>query len=606
MEDERIEEMTKTQQETPVVEERLRTPMTILFSDIKDSTAYFERNGDVEGLAMVERHNNLLFPCVENNSGRIIKTIGDAIMAMFLDPVDAVTAAARMQLALEEENSGREVSEEIHVKIGVHTGLGLTMGNDVFGDVVNAAARVQGQAQPDQILITDSLLSAAHTAGYQAGKLGRAKMKGKAEPIDIYAVGWSPRATQQVIDDLQERSAKQLQEFEDAKAKREEDFDRLRAEWGDDRRNLNAEIERLEESAQGAMESARQQIGGELQKQGQFKIEAANKARAQVEENLKSTQERFEVERVGYKTQIARLENRLVESMEQVNNPARTANLVREQVQSRLAVAKKEWQAQWDAERKRLTEGIAKAKTAGPQDPMAEARRLMMERIKAKQEGKESGQGGEDKASIASKEKLERERDELRSRIQLMEKETERAEADLRAEVSNQFRHTFDQKMEQATHTRTQLEQELRTLTEELAGEKQAAASRIQHLEEAIPVAEEAAKVQAIAEARADFEAKLEEADRVASRLQRQNRETVEEWNLERAQLEKQVKELESNVKQAREMAFKRSSDPTVEELNRLRRQLEEEFKTKAAVWDEEKRHLSEKIQNLENPSIDE
>ena len=44
MEDERIEEMMKTQQETPVVEERLRTPMTILFSDIKDSTAYFERN----------------------------------------------------------------------------------------------------------------------------------------------------------------------------------------------------------------------------------------------------------------------------------------------------------------------------------------------------------------------------------------------------------------------------------------------------------------------------------------------------------------------------------------------------------------------------------
>ena len=80
----------------------------------------------------------------------------------------------------------------------------------------------------------------------------------------------------------------------------------------------------------------------------------------------------------------------------------------------------------------------------------------------------------------------------------------------------------------------------------------------------------------------------------------------MEEWNLERAQLEKQVKELESNVKQAREMAFKRSSDPTVEELNRLRRQLEEEFKTKATVWDEEKRHLSEKIQNLENPPIDE
>ncbi len=93
MEEERIEEILKTQAEAPVVEERHRTPMTILFSDIKDSTAYFERNGDVKGLAMVERHNKLLFPCVENNHGRIIKTIGDAIMALFNDPVDAVTAA---------------------------------------------------------------------------------------------------------------------------------------------------------------------------------------------------------------------------------------------------------------------------------------------------------------------------------------------------------------------------------------------------------------------------------------------------------------------------------------------------------------------------------
>ncbi len=600
MEEEHIEEILKTQEEVPVVEERHRTPMTILFSDIKDSTAYFERNGDVEGLAMVERHNNLLFPCVENNSGRIIKTIGDAIMALFLDPVDAVTAAARMQMALDEDNKGREASQKIYVKIGVHTGLGLTMDNDVFGDVVNAAARVQGQAQPDQILITDSLLSAAHTAGYQVAKLGRARMKGKDEPIDIYAVGWSPHATQQMINDLQERSEKQVQEFEDSKAKKEQDFDRSRAEWGDDRRRLNAEIERLEEGVQSAMESARQQVDGELQQQVEFKIAAADKARSQVEENLKSVQERFDAERVGYKTQIARLENRLVESIEQVNNPARTANLVREQVQSRVTEAKKEWQAQWDAERKRLTEGIEKAKSAGPKDPMAEARRVMMERIKAKQEGKEPGQDADGKAAT---EKLERERDELRSRIQQMEKDAQRLEADLRTEVYNDLRHTYDQKMEQATRTRSHLEQEVRTLTEELAGEKRAAASRIQHLEEAIPAAEEAAKVQAIAEARADTEAKLEETDRVASRLERQHREAVEEWNLERARLEKQVKELESHVKQAREAAFKRSSDPTVEELNRLRRQLEEEFRTKAAVWEEEKRHLTEKIQNLENPS---
>ncbi len=475
------------------------------------------------------------------------------------------------------------------------------MENDVFGDVVNAAARVQGQAQPDQILITDSLLSAVHTAGYQVGKLGRAQMKGKDEPIDVYAVGWSPDATQQLINDLETRFDKQFKELEDSKSKMEEDFDRTRAEWGDERRRHHEEIERLEEGAQSAMESARQQVGDELQKQSDFKIEAVEKARSQLEENLKNSQERFEAERAGYKAQIASLENRLVESMEQANNPARTANLVREQVQTRLAEAKKEWQAQWDAERKRLAEQVDKAKSAGPQDPMAEARRMMMERLKAKQEGREPGQGGEDLKAVS--EKLERERDELISRIELMEKEAARVADELRKEVHNELRHNYDQKMEQATRTRSQLEQEVRTLTEELAGEKQSAASRIKHLEEAIPAAEEAARTQAIAESRAEHETKREEADRDASRLERRHRGAVEEWNLERGRLEKQVKELESNIKQAREMAFKRSSDPTVEELNRLRRQLEEEFRTKTAVWEDEKRHLNEKIQNLENPS---
>ncbi len=598
MEEESIEELLKTPPEAAVVEERLRTPVTILFSDIKGSTAYFEQKGDLEGLAMVERHNSLLFPCVENRRGRVVKTIGDAIMALFNDPVDAVSAAVAMQMALDEDNTDREDSEQVQVKIGIHTGLGLIQGNDVFGDVVNVAARVQGQAQPEQILITDSLLSAVHTAGYQVSKRGRAKMKGKDEPIDIYAVGWLPRVTQQLIDDLEAEAAKLREEFRDSKSKREEAFDRSRDEWRDDRRRLNAEIERLEEKVQEAMETARQEADGEWQQQIGFKIEAAEQARLQVEGNLKSTRERFEAERVGFKEQIAGLELRLVESMEQVNNPARTASLVRDQVQSRLAEAKQEWQSQWDAERRRLME--AKSKNAGPADPMAEARRQMQERIKAKQEGREPSQRGLDLKT--ENEELKRERDALQARMQQMERMAQRAEANLRTEVYDDLRHTYDQKMEQAKLARSQLGQEVRTLTEELNAEKQAASSRIQQLEEAVPAAEEAARVQAIAEARSEFQAKSDEAVRVASRLERQSREHAEEWHLERARLEKQIAELESHVKQAREMAFKRSSDPTMEELNRLRRQLEEEFKAKAVEWETERRRLSERIQDLENP----
>ncbi len=604
MEEEKLDEILKGQDEAPVVEEKLRTPMTILFSDIKGSTAYFEQYGDVEGLAMVQRHNDLLFPCVENNHGRIIKTIGDAIMALFNNPVDAMKAAAAMQRSLFEDRSTRPESQRVHIRIGLHTGLGLMQDNDVFGDVVNASARVQSQSEPDQILITDSLLHAAETAGMQVGRLGRARMKGKDEPIDIYAVAWSGWATQQLIDDLQRKFDGGLRGAKEKHKALEEEFDAARDGWREERRRLNAEVERLEEGALEAMETARNQVTEELQQQLQFKHEATDKAREQAEGDLKGTQERFEAERVSLKAQIANLEGRLVEALERGNNPARAATQIREQVQTRLDQAKKEWQAQWEVERKRLEAEIENAKTAGqPKDPMAEARRLMMERIKAKQEGREPGTPGADLA--AAKEEAEKERDELQARVAGLEKEVQNAEEIIRQEVYNDLRHKYDQKLEAAERIKKQLQHEVQSLSEHLEGERESLSARINQLEKNVSEAESAARVQASAEVRSDYESKLDDAGRARSRLERRHQEAVEEMDLERSRLEKQVKTLEAGVKEAREMAFKRSSDPTIEELNRLRHHLEEEFREKTAAWEDEKRHLLEKIARLENPEDD-
>jgi class 3 adenylate cyclase len=599
MAEEKFNELLKEQPDRGAVDETHRTPVTILFSDIKGSTAYFEKHGDIKGMAMVERHNDLLFPCVRSNRGRIVKTIGDAIMALFDDPVHAVTAAADMQKALASDNSGRDAGEKILVRIGVHTGLGLLRDNDVFGDVVNSAARVQSQALPDQILITDSLLSAAATAGFQVGKIGRARMKGKDEPIDVYAVGWSPDATQHLIDDLQSKHEEALHEAKRSRLEVEEQLDQARDQWRDERRRLNREVEKLEEGSVEALESERAQLTEDLGKQAQFKLEAAEQSREQVEADFKSARERFEVERVGYRTQTSSLETRVVESMEQANNPARAATQLREQLQKRLGEAKKDWQSQWDVERKRLTDEIDRVKNAGPQDPMAEARKLMMERIKAKQEGRSPGDGPDYKAE---KEQVEKERDRLQIEVGNLEKEVLRTREAARQEASDELRVRYDQKAEQADRLRVQIEHEISNLRGELSAEKKSSASRVQQLEESITDSEEAARSQASTEVRSELESRLDESDRNRLRLERRYQDSQEEWELDRSRLEKQIKELESHVQQARDMAFKRSSHPTVEELNRLRRQLEEEFQMKTARLEEEKKHLIEKIHSLENP----
>src|SRR5262249_37192958 len=182
---------------------KLRTPITILFSDIKGSTSYAEKKGDVEYMAMLTRHNSILFPVIEAEGGSVVKTIGDSILAKFDDPVAAVRAAAGMQRALVKDRVGREEIDQIQIRIGLHYGMGLVKDNDVFGDVVNAAAHVQHQAKPEQVVITDVLVDAARAAGFACAKMGRAELKGKSEPIDLYAVAWSDSATQQLIEEIQ-------------------------------------------------------------------------------------------------------------------------------------------------------------------------------------------------------------------------------------------------------------------------------------------------------------------------------------------------------------------------------------------------------------------
>ena len=94
MDNDELQELLHTRAQVNQELEKMRTPVTILFSDIKGSTPYFEKKGDLEGMAMINRHNGILFPVIEAEGGHVVKTIGDAIMARFDDPVAAVKAAA--------------------------------------------------------------------------------------------------------------------------------------------------------------------------------------------------------------------------------------------------------------------------------------------------------------------------------------------------------------------------------------------------------------------------------------------------------------------------------------------------------------------------------
>lgn len=137
--------------------------LTFLFTDLSGSTATYERLGDGGAYRIVREHFTLLFDIIKKHNGTVIKTIGDAVMATFTNPADAVRASIDAKEAFVVFNKRRDIRGSASIKVGIHTGpcLAVTLNSrlDYFGTTVNKAARVQSLAEKDQICITQETLS---------------------------------------------------------------------------------------------------------------------------------------------------------------------------------------------------------------------------------------------------------------------------------------------------------------------------------------------------------------------------------------------------------------------------------------------------------------
>ena len=146
--------------------------VTLLFTDLKGSTAMYERLGDLNAYALVRELFALLGATVQEHSGAIVKTIGDAVMAVFSRPTDAVSAALHMLGEIERYNS-EHGDPSVILKIGAHCGpsIAVTLNEnlDYFGQTVNVAARVQALADAGEICVSEALYSAPGVSGLLAG-----------------------------------------------------------------------------------------------------------------------------------------------------------------------------------------------------------------------------------------------------------------------------------------------------------------------------------------------------------------------------------------------------------------------------------------------------
>lgn len=137
--------------------------VSILFTDLKGSTELYERIGDLEAFALIQQHFDRLGEVIRQHDGIVIKTIGDAIMASFRRPVDAITAALAILSEVDLLNEEHH-AEQIILKLGIHSGasIAVTLNErlDYFGQTVNIASRVESIANANEICITNDVFNA--------------------------------------------------------------------------------------------------------------------------------------------------------------------------------------------------------------------------------------------------------------------------------------------------------------------------------------------------------------------------------------------------------------------------------------------------------------
>jgi class 3 adenylate cyclase len=140
--------------------------LTFLFTDLRDSTAMYERIGDASAYHLVRLHFDALEVVIREHGGAIVKTIGDAIMATFVKPAAGLEAALRMADRLNEFS--RSAPSELVLKMGLHRGHAIAVtSNDVvdyFGQTVNIAARIQGLAAAGQVCLSEDVYRAQGVA----------------------------------------------------------------------------------------------------------------------------------------------------------------------------------------------------------------------------------------------------------------------------------------------------------------------------------------------------------------------------------------------------------------------------------------------------------
>jgi class 3 adenylate cyclase len=176
-----------------------RATATVLFTDLVGSTELRSRLGDASTDELRRRHDRLLTEAVEGHGGRVVKGLGDGIMATFPGAADAVAAAVAIQQAIDRLNRSGKAPLPLSVRVGLSAGDVAFEDGDVHGTPVIEASRLCDGGSGGQILAADLVrLLVGGGSGFTFLPLGDLELKGLVEPVGVVEVRWEPSGEAEV------------------------------------------------------------------------------------------------------------------------------------------------------------------------------------------------------------------------------------------------------------------------------------------------------------------------------------------------------------------------------------------------------------------------
>jgi class 3 adenylate cyclase len=178
--------------------------VAILFADVVGSTQLYEQYGDVKASETVAHCLDVMKDATHQFNGKVIKTIGDEIMATFHSVDDAMGAASQMQARLSGEESGSENHIPVSIRIGCHFGPVVEEQNDIFGAAVHTANRMTSQAKAGQIVISGSTVDRMSPEWQaQTRQIDVATVRGRLDEVALFELIWQPEEATSMLPTIE-------------------------------------------------------------------------------------------------------------------------------------------------------------------------------------------------------------------------------------------------------------------------------------------------------------------------------------------------------------------------------------------------------------------